>query len=255
MERPTAGTGRGGDVVSEVHALHEPTTWHAAILLLRPQRIAQHLRQLFAAGVVDRAPTLWQLELGVLRMWHRVVFRADTVGTCADHPVRSTWRAGLLHYRLLRGPFLVWESAIAPFDHSGLAQPTWRMIRHLLAAHHDRRQFSYDLEILRGTPGALDEVIERARAVLRDDTPRARWLRDLVVFEGYHEALLEAALAVRDGRPLLLPTEQDDPDIGFDAYVRWCLAQPATPRETLAAWRAGRFPRPMTRAAGAEDDA
>ena len=218
--------------------------WHAWLLLLRPYRVRAHLDALVEHGVIARAPTLWQIELGVLRMWHRVVFRSETVGLCTN-PVRKTWRARLLQWRLLRGPFLFAERAIAPLDHSGLAQPTWRLVRHLLAAHHEDNQFAYDLEILRGQPDALHEVRRRTLAVLAEDTPRARWLRDLVVFERYHEDLLAAVDKALAGAPLVASHEVDDPDVGFDAYIRWCLAQPSTPAATLAAWRAGEFPKPL----------
>jgi hypothetical protein len=216
--------------------------WHARVLLIRPRAVRERLARLHALGIIDQVPTLWQIELGVLRMWHRVFFRSDTVGTCRDFPVRSTRRASLLEHRLLRGPFLFWERAIAPLDHSGLAQPPWRMIRHLLAAHHDRHQFSYDLTILQATPGALDEVAEKARAVIAEATPRARWLRDLVVYDGYHENLLDAVEAARRGVVLADPDERDNPDVTFEAYMRWCLAQPATPAATWRAWRAKAFP-------------
>ncbi len=225
--------------------IDERVPWHAWPLLLRPRRIRRRLRQLVAAGVIERAPNLWQVELGVLRMWLRVFFRSDTVGTCAHHPVRRTWRARLLRWRLLRGPFLAWERAVAPLDHSGLAQPEWRLVRHLLAAHHDQHAFAYDLEILKGTPGALEEVEAKAREVIAEETRRARWLRDLVVFDRYHESLLESVARARAGLPLVTADEADDPDIAFDAYARWCLAQPPTPRATFAAWRAGAFPAPL----------
>jgi hypothetical protein len=224
-------------------------SWHSYLVLLRPRRVAQRLGQLVEAGVIERAPTLWQIQLGVLRMWHRVVFRAGTVGTSTANPVRSNWRARLLRFRFLRGPFLILERAIAPFDHSGLVQPPWRMVRHLLGAHHDTNQFAYDLEILKANPAALVEVEVRATEVLAGQTRRARWLADLCVFEGYHEALLTATRRALAGEALLSPEEADDPDIGFGPYIRWCLAQPECPRSTLSAWRAGDFPTPPLRRA------
>jgi len=222
------------------------TPWHAWLLLLRPNRVRAHLQALVQAGVIGSAPTLWQIELGVLRMWHRVLFRSETVGTCADHSVRPTLRARLLAWRPFRAPFLFAERAIAPLDHSGLAQPAWRMVRHLLAAHHDRNQFAYDLEILRGNRPVLEAVRDQAAAVVDGTSPRARWLRDLVVFDGYHEALLAAVDKALADEPLVDPDELDDPDITFDAYIRWCLAQPPTPAATWAAWRQRDFPRPVS---------
>ena len=146
---------------------------------------------------------------------------------------------------LFHRPSRWWERAIAPFDHSGLCSPTWRIVRHLLAAHHDQRQFAYDLQMLRATPEVLEEVRARALEVIEENTPRSRWLRDLVVFEHYHENLVAAVDDALAGRPLVEPHEEDNPDIGFDAYIRWCLAQPETPMATWRAWRAGTFPRPV----------
>ncbi|HMV65538.1 MAG TPA: hypothetical protein PKA64_01715 [Myxococcota bacterium] len=214
--------------------MNERVPWHTRLVLLRPARVAAHLDDLVAAGVIDRAPTLWQVELGVLRMWNRVLLRSDTIGTCAAHPVRPTLRARLLHPRPLRFPFLVWERAIAPLDHSGLSQPAWRMHRHLLAAHHDEDQAMYDLEILSADPDALRAVLADARAVVDGTHPRAAWLRDLCVFEGYHEHLAALVARALDGDLELRPDQRDDPDLSFRAWVRWCLGQPAAP---TSAWR------------------
>lgn len=218
-------------------------SWHCWGLLLWPHRITAHLGRLVEARVIPGAPNLWQIELGVLRMWHRVLFRPETIGTCRDQRVRTGWRPWLLRLRPLRFPFLLWERAIAPLDHSGLAQPGWRMIRHLLAAHHDADQFAYDLEILRAQPGALEKLHGRVAEVVAGETTRGRWLADLCVFEGYHEALMVAVERALAGEALAEAHVLADPDIGFSAYIRWCRAQPETPAATWRAWRAGDFPR------------
>ncbi len=201
---------------------------HALLLLVWPPTVQARLVQLERAG--HRSPTLWQIELGVLRMWHRAMFRSETIGQCTAHPVRSTWRARLLAWRPLRFPFLMAERAIAPWDMSGLLSGRERIIRHLLAAHHDGLQFLYDLQMLQIHPGAMDELQRRLEAVLDGSDPRAEWLRDLCVYQGYHEDLHTGLLAFRAGT---LP-DDPDPDVSFDAYLRWCAAQPATPGRS---WR------------------
>jgi hypothetical protein len=208
--------------------------WWAWALLLRPERVEARLSQ------IDRPPNLWQVALGVLRMVHRLIFRSQTVGTC-DRPVRNTRRAKLLQWRALRLPFLVAERAVAPFDLSGLLSSRERILRHLLGAHHDRHQFAYDLEMLSADEGALEELIVRARAVVEGRDPRSAWLRDLAVFEGYHESLLLAAERARCGNLSLPEPDARDPDISFFAYLDWCRAQPPTPRATLYALLGGRF--------------
>jgi hypothetical protein len=114
------------------------------------------------------------------------------------------------------------ERAIAPFDLSGLWSPPERVIRHLLAAHHDGVQFAYDLELLALWPGRLAELRDAVAEIVEHDTPRARWLRDLVVFDGYHEALLDAVDRVMRGEELSSATEANDPDLSLRAYLRWC---------------------------------
>jgi hypothetical protein len=215
----------------------------AYALLLDPDRVAARLERIAQSGLVARTPNLWQVALGVVRMAHRVAFRSDTVGTCAA-PVRATWRARALQVRALRLPFLIAERAVAPLDFSGLLSSRERIIRHLLGAHHDRHQFAYDLQMLSIDPGALDELCARAAAVVDGDDPRAGWLRDLTVFDGYHESLLAAAERARAGDLSLPEPDARDPDVSFHAYLDWCSAQPETPRATLAAIARRRFSLP-----------
>lgn len=209
--------------------------WWAYALLFDPDAVEQRLECIRNSGLIERTPNLWQIGLGVLRMAHRLAFRSNTVGTCTEQRVRPTWRARALRWRALRLPFLVAERAVAPFDLSGLLSSRERVLRHLLGAHHDRHQFAYDLQMLSADSGALDELVERARSVVSGADPRATWLRDLTVFEGYHETLLDAAEQARDGDLLLPEPDASDPDISFLAYLDWCCAQPATPRATLDA--------------------
>lgn len=212
-----------------------PGSW----VLLWPRRIEANLERLHRAGLIEEVPTLWQVKLGVLRMWHRVLFRRETIGTSKRDPVRPTLRARLLAFRPLRFPFLVAERAIAPLDFSGLASSPERIQRHLLGAHHDGSQLVYDLELLAAHPGALRQLGDRVRAVVEDDTPRSRWLRDLTVYEGYHERLREAVERAIEEGVVLSEDEARDPDISLTAYLRWCSRQPRTPEETWAAARIG----------------
>ena len=161
-------------------------------------------------------------------MIHRLVFRSETDGTCTSQPVRATWRARFLRFRAVRVPFLLVERAIAPFDLSGLASPPERIIRHLLAAHHDGVQFAYDLELLALWPGRLRELRDAVSDIVTHDSPRTRWLRDLVVFEGYHEALLISVEAALRGEPLLTGDDARNPDLSLRAYLDWCAGQDET---------------------------
>lgn len=213
--------------------------WYQRALLVRPERVRTNLERVCATFELPE-PTPWQLCLGVLRLWHRIAFRSDTVGTSPGGVVRDTPRARLLAWRVFRLPALLWEGAVIPFDHSGLGSSPERLIRHLLGAHHDANQFVYDLEILAGYRG-LGELHREVTAVVERDDARARWLRDLVVFEGYHEALLAACEAAMARGPAMSEADARDPDISLRAYLAWCAQQPTTPQATLAAWRAGTF--------------
>ncbi len=214
--------------------------WYVRTLLVDPDRVLTHLGRMRARGVVDAEPTPWQLCLGVLRLWHRLVFRPDTVGTSAGSPVRSTWRARMLHWRALRLPFLLVERAVHPLDFTGLRSDPGRLTSHLIGAHHDHNQFVFDLELMTGHD-ALEELRARVARIVDGSDPRAAWLRDLTVFDGYHEHLAAAVDRTIAGGLVMSAAEADDPDLTLRGAMRWCARQPATPAATLAAWRAGRF--------------
>lgn len=214
------------------------TPWYVSLILVRPARIEQNLARICQTLGLAR-PTEWQLCLGVLRLWHRVLFRSNTVGTSGGR-IRPNLRARLLALRAIRLPFLLAERAVVPLDFTGLASSPAGVIRHLLGAHHDGNQFVYDLELLAGYD-LLDELRTRTLAVTDRDDERARWLRDLAVFDGYHESLLAAVEHALAHGPAMTADEARDPDISLRAYLAWCARQPETPHETLAAWRAGTF--------------
>lgn len=214
--------------------------WYVRLLLGDPERILVHLERMRTHGIVEVAPNPWQLCLGVLRLWHRNLFHSETVGTSPGGAVRPTWRARLLANRAVRLPFLLASRAVAPLDFTGLRNPPERLIRHLLGAHHDGNQFVYDLEILAGH-GRLEQLRDEVTAVIARDDARSRWLRDLAVFEGYHESLATAVERAIASGPAMTEAEASDPDLTFRGYLAWCARQPATPAATLAAWRAGHF--------------
>lgn len=202
-------------------------------LLVHPRAIRRTLRRVEASGRLARVPTLFQVLCGVVRMTWRLIARPNTIGT-SRAAVRRTTRARILAPRPLRFVALLWERAIAPCDLSGLASPPDRIVRHVLGAHHDDLQLVYDLELLSLHPGWLERLRDAARAVVAERTPRATFLKDLCVFEGYHEevlALTEAALA---GRALAPARAMDDPDISLFAYLAWCSSQPTSPLALLA---------------------
>jgi hypothetical protein len=207
----------------------------ARLILLDPERVLATLDRATDPNLAR--PNAWQLSLGVLRMWHRVLFRSDSVGLSAA-PVRKTWRARLLRNRVLRLPFLLGEDAVRPLDHTGLRGTPAQIIGHLMGAHHDENQFVYDLEILAAChPGALEACLATVDALLAlPDSPRNAWLRDLTIWEGYHESLRDAVQHAIAHGPRMTDAEANDPDLSFRAYLRWCAAQPPTPAATVRAF-------------------
>jgi hypothetical protein len=211
----------------------------ARLLLLRPARVRRSLALIRAAGLVDPVPNTWQVATGVLRMLHRIIFRPDTIGMSRDFAVRPGWRARLFRFRPVRFPFLLWERSVAPLDLSGLVSPPERIARHLLGTHHDGVQFLYDFQLMALHPGALERLYQDAQAVVAEDTRRSRWLRDLAVYERYHEKLL-AALDEALAHGVQVPEAYAaDADVSLVAWLKWCAAQPPTPAEAWTAWRAG----------------
>lgn len=192
------------------------------------------------AGVAK--PNLWQVQQGVFRMLHRVIFRSESIGNSESFAVRDRPLARLLHIRAVRLPVLRALRAVAPLDFSGLASDRDRIVRHLLLAHHDGNQFAYDFELLRAHPGALEEVRQHATAIALGDKPFSEFWKDIAIFEAYHENLVAAVTQFQaDPSSLLTGEERADPDISFEAYLRWCADQPKTPRETFRAFLSGKY--------------
>lgn len=209
-----------------------------AVLGRQALQIESTLERVRAAGIVAVTPTTNDVGRGILRMVHRLVFRSETIGTSRSHRVRDSWRARLLAFRPVRFPFLLAERAVAPLDLSGLASPPDRIIRHVVAAHHDGVQVAYDLELLALWPGKLAELRTALADVVEKDSARSRWLRDLVVFDGYHVSMLALVDAVLRGESILDAEQARDPDLSLVAYLDWCAqhgsksrqSEPAGPR-------------------------
>ena len=209
-------------------------------ILRDPELVMSKVQRAVDSGLIERAPNAWQVCLGILRMSQRLLFRWDTVGTAPAAPVRKNWRAQLLQYRPARFPFLVKEKLIAPFDLTGMLASPEQVRRHVMGAYHAGDEFHYDLQLLSIYPGELERLRDEVRDLVRHDTPRHRFLRDLNAYEGYHESLAEAVeQAIEHG--VHRPELDDDPDWSLVGYLDWCARQPQTAAETWALQRSGRF--------------
>ncbi len=206
-------------------------------LLLRPDTVRANVEAAGNADVIDCAPNTWQLCLGALRMWHRILSGSETIGTSSGPPPRKTLRARLLNPRLFRLPPLLAEGAVAPWDLTGLLSSPDRITRHLLAAN----QFVFDLQLLASHPGRLEALIDEVEKVVAGQHPRGEWLRDLTVYSGYHESLLEAARGASQGDFKVNERKLNDPDLTLTGLLRWCARAPTSPRQSLTAWRRSEF--------------
>jgi hypothetical protein len=212
--------------------------WYAALILIRPGRIAKNLERIKESKMVGITPVRWQIFLGVLRMLNRVLFHSKSIGTSKTFPIRDNWRARLFQYRFLRGPLLFWEGSVVPLDLSGLASSPERLITHLIGTHHDGDAFYYDLRLLSVHPGMLEELRRRTLEILELDNRRSPWVKDLCVYEQYHQELLAAVERALAGDWSVEPG-LDVVDTSLEGYLDWCASRPSTPKETWKAWRNG----------------
>ncbi len=207
------------------------------LLLVAPGRIMKTLQDAQREGLVARAPSRWQLSMGVLRMLHRMRTRPESIGLSVDNAVRAGWGARLMSVRPVRGPLLLGLGAVQPWDLTGLLASRDKLIRHVVGTHHDRRQFAYDLEILRLYPLGLEALRDEVGAIVEGTHRLAPLLRVTCVYENYHENLLAAVDGAMAGDLGLDEMERGDPDISFAAYLEWCLRQPESIGVALAKWR------------------
>ena len=72
------------------------------------------------------------------------------------------------------------------------------------------------------TVEALEELENKVRAVASGVDSKSRWLRDLAIYDGYHDSLLNLVTRMRRGEELLTVDERNDPDISFRGFLDWC---------------------------------
>ena len=216
-----------------------PLCW---LLLYNPPLVMKHLQLLHQRGHIPAVPGAWQVSHYVLYMWHRIIFRYNTVGTHASDDVRDTWRARLWTERVMRFPFLVAEGAVnGQYDTTGLGITVDRKIKHLVGAFHPGDNFMYDLALVDCYPGKMAELRQKVLHVLEHDNDRTRFLRDLVVYDDYHQRLLAAIDRVMAGDwSMTLAANDTNPDTSILNFAKWCLKQPQTPGESFQALLQGK---------------
>lgn len=71
-------SGQTEHVDTKLNAQARALPWWARLLLIRPARVAAHLALVHRTEIVERPPNMWQVVLGALRMWSRVLFRFNS---------------------------------------------------------------------------------------------------------------------------------------------------------------------------------
>ena len=186
----------------------------------RPSRADARLQKLVALKKLSRVPTREEQKRAIRYNLQRIIFRSENIGTSSD-PIRKD--AGLFRYRFFRFFALAKEHAITPLDLTGLCASRETIMTHLLAAHHDGEQFLYDLELLECEEQGLDELESRARAIVENTNPKARFYKRLCVYEGYHENLLRGIARYREGQ------RSSDPELSIFALFEMCMSEASDP--------------------------
>ncbi len=211
-------------------------------VLWRPDRLVDNLRMLYLRGHTEGVPNLWQVFQGTWFYWYRYFFRSGTVGLDTQHQVRDTFLAKMLQNKALRTPVLFAWGATGPrLDITGLAVPVDYKVRHLIGAYHPGDNAVYDLQYVDCFPGKLEELRDWVVKVLDEDTPGHRFVKDLNIYEHYHERLLWQVQEALEGRFSVAAENAHNPDTSTTVHVRWCLNAPATPEETAEAIAQGTY--------------
>ncbi len=216
-----------------------PPIFH--VLLHNPELLQQHLRMLHEQGFTTGVPNLWQVYQHWALSVARAFKRGKVPGMDPDAPVRDTPGAQLLQFPAIRFWGLLFEGAINPWDYTGLALTPQRKMKHVMGAYHFDHTFIYDLEVIALYPGALEQLRDQCLEVLNRDTARTRWLRDLTVYEGYHENLLRCVERCLAGDFSVPDDLKDDRSVKVSYFVEDALALPQTPEATLQAILSGKL--------------
>lgn len=203
------------------------------LLLHNPKLLQKNLRLLKERGHIREIPTLWQVFQGMAQQWWYTVNNLETLGHDFENPIRDSIGAKLLQPHAMRFLPLMIEGAINPADRTGLALTPERKMRHILGTHHPPETVIYDLQLLDCYPGALDTLRAKLVAIIEGDDFKSRWLKDLVVYEGYHESILPTVdRAIAGDFSVSLPPRPGD-DFTVGSFAERCLACPPKPDGTI----------------------
>jgi hypothetical protein len=202
---------------------------------LRPSLVRRRLTRLRDLGHVDALPTTAQL----------LVAARDQMILSATAETRLFYRSQGIPWtfhnvrRFLHGPATM-------LDPVGLFSPRDAIIEHVLQTFH--RHPVYDLVLLRGFPGGVEEMQRQAEQIGAGTHPHQRALASLIEDGAYHARLADEVRAFRadphaEARPVP-PGLVDDPDLmlamdqfkDLRGYARYAARLPVTGWSAARAW-------------------
>jgi hypothetical protein len=202
---------------------------------LRPSLVGQRLARLRDLGHVDALPTTAQL----------LVAARDQMILSATEETRLFYASQGIPWtfhnlrRFLHGPATM-------LDPVGLFSPRDAIIEHVLQTFH--RHPIYDLVLLEGFPGGVEEMERQAEQIRAGTHPHQRALASLIEDGAYHARLAEEVRAFRadplqPARPIPAGLV-DDPDLmlamdqfkDLRGYARYASRLPVGPWDAARAW-------------------
>lgn len=193
----------------------------------RGELVDERLQKLHAIGVVDEIPTRVQLVVGgldMLRFW---------ISPAAAEYYRDQGLSFSFH-QVLR----VLDDPASMIDPVGFLSQPDAIIGHLMQVVHANPL--YDLQLLEGFDGGLDELEQQLEQMLDGTHPRAESIGAIVEEPQYHGELLRSIRAYRrspDAAALLRANIRDNPtwaDLertfgSLTTAVRYFRRMPQTP--------------------------
>jgi hypothetical protein len=202
---------------------------------LQPTLVRRRLTRLRDLGHVDALPTTAQL----------LVAARDQMILSATEETRLFYASQGIPWtfhnvrRFLHGPATM-------LDPVGLFSPRDAIIEHVLQTFH--RHPLYDLVLLRGFPGGVEEMERQAGQVAAGTHPHQRALASLIEDGDYHLRLADEVRAFQtnphqEARPVPAGLV-DDPDLmlamdqfkDLRGYARYASRLPVGRRDALRAW-------------------
>lgn len=171
-------------------------------------------------GMLERAPSPWQLKVGWLAMLPITLSESDRE--------RKSSRRTLMGQVPIRVPLQILYNPRQLATDTGITQRADQIVRHLLSVYHEDAFLGYDLQLLHSHEGGLALLRREAARVAERRTAWAPYLTSLVGGPGYHEALVRLAdAAERFEYPD--PLDLDPRFASLVGFARFCCSMPDWP--------------------------